>query len=82
MSFYMIERARIKEAKVERGNYVSCVDDIRTPVYFAPEYSEELTQHNYEMRCAEEWVEWIRPLLENQACFNDRVKFTEFNWAC
>ena len=41
MSFYMIERACIKEAKVERGNYVSCVDDIRTPVYFAPEYSEE-----------------------------------------
>jgi hypothetical protein len=77
MSFYMIERARIKEPRAERGNYISF-----NGLYVAPEYSEELTQHNYEMRCAEDWIEWIRPLLENQACFNDRVKFTEFNWAC
>ena len=80
MAFYMM--ARTKEPKIERGDYVSFVDGVNKPLRVCPEYFEELVQHKYEMRCAEEWVEWISPLLENQACFNDRVKFTEFNWAC
>lgn len=68
--------------EVERGNFISFVDGVNKPLRVCPEYTEELVQHKYAMRCAEEHVDWIRPLLENQACFNDRVKFTEFNWAC
>ena len=75
----MIARARVKEPKIERGDFISFVDGVNKPVRVCPEYTEELVQHRYAMRCAEEWVAWIRPLMENQKFFNNKQQFVELN---